>query len=230
MSVPAAHRRRRWLTVLGVCALVLALAGLGGCMRARVAVAVGTDDLVTGEVVVATVMNSEDDQGRVVQPPPDLTAKVRTEPYREDDYAGTRMLFSGLTFEEFGRINQVQGGESERLELKLRRSGQLVLFNGFVDLTQSPVDNPPDVQVRLSFPGRITATNGLQEDQTITWTPGPNTITEMTATVRYAEPGTRTWQEWAIAVGGLAGIVVLMIIGLALLAHRRYVRQAAETG
>jgi hypothetical protein len=213
------------LRLLVVCVLLGLMAS--GCTRARVAIAVGADDLVTGEIVVAVVVQSEQEQGAVIQPPADLTGKVSVQPYRQDGYAGTRMLFAGLTFDEFSRLDDAPGGSPERLQFQLRRAGNLLLFTGRVDLTGIPNPERTDVQVRISFPGRVTGTNGDQQDETVSWILSPGKVTELTASARHAEPGSTTWQQWALLVGGLAGLVVLMIILLAFVAHRRFVRQAA---
>ena len=225
MSGCPAWGRRRLASTVGWVLLGLLLTG--GCMRARVAVAVGADDRVTGEVVIAVVVQSEQEAGAVLTPPPELAAKVRTEPYRQDGYAGTRLLFTGLTFEEFGRLNDAGGGAPQRLHFELRRSGNLVLFNGRVDLTTLPAPERADVEIRMSFPGRLTATNGDQDDETVTWTTPAGRVSELSATARYAEPGSRTWLQWALVVGGLAGLVVLVTAVLAFIAHRRFVRQSS---
>lgn len=208
--------------LLGVVAVVLLA---GGCVRARVAVAVTPDDLVTGEVVVASVVGSDQEPGAVLTPPAEVASKVRAEPYRQDGYAGTRLLFSELTFEEFGVLLQSVTDTPDGLRLELRRAGALVLFNGRVDLTGMPNPERSDVQVRISFPGAITGTNGEQENRTVSWIIQPGKVTELTATARYAEPGSRGWAQWALLVGALAGFVVLVITVLAYLSHRQSVDQ-----
>ena len=152
-------RTRAGLAVVGVAAMALLASG---CIRVQVAAAVRADDTVTGELVVASVTQKPEDLGTVFTPPSDIAAKVRTQPYRENDFAGTRVLFEGLTFEEFGRLNQVPGGEANRLRMQLRRAGGLVLFTARVDLTQVPAPERANVGIRLSFPGRVTSTNGKQ--------------------------------------------------------------------
>jgi hypothetical protein len=205
---------------------VLAVALLAsGCLRAQVAAAVRSDDTVTGEIVIATLAE-EKDAGAVLSPPAELQARVRTQPYRQDGYAGTRLLFNELTFEEFGRLNQVPGGEGNRLRFQLRRSGDLVLFSGRVDLVQIPAPDRVDVAVRISFPGRVTATNGRQSGSEIFWQPPAGQVTELTATARYADPQAAPWTHWAAVVGGMAAVVVLTVLLLAVVAHRRSLRTA----
>jgi hypothetical protein len=206
---------------------VLAVAALtSGCLRAQVAAAVRSDDTVTGEIVIASLTDDESEPGAVINLPSDLASRVRAQPYREDGYAGTRLLFTSLTFDEFGRLNQVPGGEGDRLRFQLRRAGELVLFTGRVDLVDVAAPDRVDVGVRMSFPGRISATNGQRNGNEISWRPAVGQVTELTATVRYADPSVVPWTQWAALVGGLTGFVVIMVSVLAFVAHRRSMRTA----
>lgn len=212
---------------LAVGALAVALLA-SGCLRAQLAAAVASDDTVTGELVIAALVGNDTEQGPVLTPPAGLASQVRTQPYRQDGYAGTRLLFERLTFDEFGRLNQVPGGEGNRLRFQLRRSGSLVLFTGRVDLVQVATPERVDVAVRMSLPGRITATNGRQSGGEVSWRPAAGQVSELTATARYADPHAAPWTRWAALVGGLAAVVVLTVLLLAFVAHRRVSRQRAR--
>jgi len=204
---------------------LLAVAVLAtGCLRVQVAAAVRADDTVTGEIVIASVAADQNDAGAVVEAPDGLEARVEAQPYRQDGYAGTRLLFNELTFEEFGRLGDVAGGERNRLRLQLRRAGDLVLFSGRVDLLQVAAPERLDVAVRMSFPGRVTSTNGQQTDEEVSWRPPAGQVSDLSATVRYADPAVTPWTRWAALVGGMTGVVVLAVLLLALLAHRRSLR------
>lgn len=217
-----------WRIRAGSAVAVLAVSLLAsGCLRAQVAAAVRADDTVTGEIVIATAVSNANDTGSVLSPPPDLQARIEAQPYRQDGYAGTRLLFDALTFEEFSALNQVPGGEGNRLRLQLRRSGDLVIFTGRVDLVQIAAPERVDVDVRMSFPGRVIATNGRQTGNEVSWRPAAGEVTELTATTRYSDPKSPPWTRWAALVGGLAGVVVILVLLLAIFAHRRYVRAAA---
>jgi len=219
--------RRLRLLVFSVLGLLTASLLAGGCVRARVAVAVSPDDLVTGEIVVAVTVASEQEPGVALGAPEDLAGRVRAEPYRQDGYAGTRLLFSDLTFEEFGRLVLSATEAPEGLQFELRRAGSFVLLTGRVDLTGIPNPELADVQVRVSFPGSVTSTNGDLQDGTVAWLVEPGKVTELSATARYTEPGTRSWSQWAALVGAMAGLVALVIALLAYWAHRRFADQPA---
>lgn len=200
----------------------------GGCVRARVAIAVNDNDLVTGEMVVAVVVQSEQEPGAVVKPPADLAGKIRTEPYRQDGYAGTRVLFTELTFDELDRLMKTSADAPAGLQFELRRAGGLVVLNGRVDMSGVPNPERADVQLRFSFPGTIIGTNGDHQDETVSWIAEPGKVTDLTATVRYAEPGTRSWEQWALLLSGMAGSVVVIIALLAYYTHRRFSEQPAR--
>lgn len=200
----------------------------GGCVRARVAIAVSDNDLVTGEMVVAVVVQSEQEPGALVKPPPELAGKIRTEPYRQDGYAGTRVLFTELTFDELDRLMKTSADAPAGLQFTLRRAGGLVVLDGRVDMSGVPNPERADVQIRFSFPGTIIGTNGDHQDETVSWIADPGKVTELTATARYAEPGTRSWEQWALLLSAMAGSVVVIIALLAYYAHRRFSDQPAR--
>jgi hypothetical protein len=229
MTTSAGRGGRRLLRLAGFAFAVLAIGMLsGGCVRARVAIAVSNDDLVTGEMVVAVVVQSDQEPGSVLKPPPELAGKIRSEPYRQDGYAGSRLLFTELTFDELDRLVKTSADAPAGMQFELRRAGGLVVLNGRVDLTGVPNPDQADVQLRFSFPGTIIGTNGEQQGETVSWIAEPGRITELTATARYAEPGTRSWGQWVLLLGAMAGSVVVIIALLAYYAHRRFAGRPAR--
>lgn len=213
--------------VLAVLVAVVAVLATG-CIRAQVAVAIRSDDTVTGEILLAAVAADDADAGSVVTPPEELGARVRAQPYRQDGYAGTRLLFEGLTFAEFGSLSTSEGAQVDRMTFDLRRAGDLVLFTGRVDLSEIAAPERVDVAIRLSFPGRVTATNGQQSGSEVSWRPAAGERTDLNATARYADPTATPWIQWAYLVGGGAGVVVLLVIVLAIVSHRMSVRQQLQ--
>jgi hypothetical protein len=223
MNTSPGRGGRRLTLIAGFAFIVLAVGLLtGGCVRSKVAVAVSNDDLVTGEMVIAAVVQSDQEPGTVLAPPADLASKIRTQPYRQDGYAGTRLLFAGLTFDEFDRLIKTSAEVPAGLQLNLRRAGGLVVLNGRVDLTGVPNPERVDVQIRFSFPGTIIGTNGDHQNETVSWIAQPGKVTELSATARYAEPGTRGWGQWALLLGGMTGSTVVIIALLAYYTHRRF--------
>lgn len=201
--------------------LLLAAFALTGCVRLHAAMAVSQDDRVSGEITAATPPTRDNDPGPQLKVPEELAGRVTTQPYHQDDYVGTRLSFSGLTFEEVKVLATATSASSSRYQLAFRRSGDLVTLSGSVDLTQVPPERA-DVQVKIAFPGEVIDTNGREEDNaTIAWAPKPGQASMITATVRYAGANAVSYFGWTMLVAGLTGGAALIVLVLALVSHRR---------
>jgi hypothetical protein len=149
--------------------LLLTLFSLSGCVRVYAAMAVSDDDRISGEIVAATPPTQDNDPGPQLRVPPELASRVTTKPYRVESYAGTQLFFNGLSFDEMRTLSMATSSSNSRYSMNFRRSGDLVTLSGSVDLTQVPVERA-DIQVKVSFPGKIVNTNGREEENnTIAW-------------------------------------------------------------
>ncbi|GAA1300861.1 DUF3153 domain-containing protein [Saccharothrix xinjiangensis] len=201
--------------------ILLAAFALTGCVRLHAAMAVSQDDRVSGEITAATPPARDNDPGPQLKVPEELAARVTTKPYQQDDYVGTRVYFSALTFDEVRVLAAATSASSSRYQLAFRRSGDLVTLSGSVDLTQVPPERA-DVQVKIAFPGEVIDTNGREEDNaTIAWAPKPGQASMLTATVRYAGANAVSYFGWTMLVAGLTGGAALIVLVLALVSHRR---------
>lgn len=225
------HRRPALLRAAAVLLTLIFLAGsLSGCVRVRAAMAVTEDDRVSGEFVVAIPTISDNDPGPKIPVPPEFKNKVRGEPYKEEQFSGTRLAFDTLTFDELNQLVtnlSAIGTAANRFTFSMRRSGELVIVDGMVDLTSLPKDRT-DVKIKISFPGKITTTNGSEEDGTLSWNPRPGEITELSATVEYAG-SSGSWTGWLVLVFGLAVAAAAMVGALALITHRRSHQSPQDT-
>jgi hypothetical protein len=200
---------------------LLAFFTLTGCVRLHAAMALSQDDRVSGEITAATPPTQDNDPGPQLKVPNELASRVTTKPYKVDDYVGTQLSFSGLTFEEVRALSLATSASSSRYQLSFRRSGDLVTLSGSVDLTQVPPERA-DIQVKISFPGEIVDTNGREEDNsTIAWSPKPGQASMLTATARYAGENSVSYFGWTMLVAGLTGGASLIVLILAIVAHRR---------
>ncbi|MEU4802495.1 DUF3153 domain-containing protein [Actinosynnema sp. NPDC023587] len=201
--------------------ILLAMFSLTGCIRLHAAMALSQDDRVSGEIVAATPPTEDNDPGPQLKVPEELVGRVTTKQYRADGYTGTQVFFSALTFEEVRTLSMVTSASSSRYQLAFRRSGDLVTLSGSVDLTQVPTDRA-DIQIKISFPGEVVDTNGREEEPTtIAWAPKPGQATMITATLRYAGENSPSYFGWTMLVAGLTGAAALIVVVLAIVAHRR---------
>jgi hypothetical protein len=208
-------------TALILPVMLLALFSLTGCVRLHAAMALSPDDRVSGEIVAATPPTRDNDPGPQLRVPNELASRVTTKPYSQDNYTGTQLFFSGLTFDEVRALAAATTASSSRYQLNFRRSGDLVTMNGSVDLTQVPPERA-DIQVKISFPGDIVETNGREEESsTIAWSPKPGQASMLEATVRYAGENSPSYFGWTMLLAGLTGGAALIVVVLAIVAHRR---------
>ncbi|MGH3877853.1 MAG: LppM family (lipo)protein [Actinophytocola sp.] len=192
---------------------------LSGCVRIHAALAVSSDDLISGEIVVAALPASKDDNGPSLTVPPELAEKVRTEPYTADGYVGQKVTLTGLRFNDLPLLVDSIANQ-QQYRLSFRRSGELVTLAGSIDLTRVPPERA-DVQVKIAFPGRISRTNGDNTDGTISWEPKPEAVTEFSAVAQYSDKSGVSWTQWVVMVGGGAVGVAVLVVLLALFTHRR---------
>jgi hypothetical protein len=191
--------------------LLTALTLASGCARVRAALAVQPDDTVRGELVVATPATGPDDLGPPITVPPGLDVDVSA--YRAEDYTGSRLRFSELTFAEVAQLTAVSAAPGGRVEFTLRRVGNRVLAEGAVDLAAVSA-NRADFQLKMTFPGEILETNGDTEAGTVTWMFEPGEKGEIRAVASYLDPDGPSTLLWSLAltalVGAAAGGVVLL--------------------
>lgn len=211
---------RRVLRVTGLLALLgMLMLSLTGCLRIHAAIAVSPDDLVSGELIVAALPVSEQDNGPPLTIPPELSDRVRAEKYAQDGYVGQKVRFSNLRFTDVQTLVETIS-EADEYRLSFRRAGDLVTLAGSVDLSQVPKDRA-DIQIKVAFPGSVTRTNGDEDDGTISWTPKPAVITEFNAIAQYSDTDGESLTKWVTIVGGGALGAAVIAALLALIAHRR---------
>lgn len=211
-------RRVRPATI--VLALMILTAGvlLSGCVRMKAAMAVSDDDHVSGQIVAGTITGGSD---ATLVVPPSLRDRATVQPYSADGYAGSQLDFSDLTFEELRTLMAASPEAAQRYQFGLHRSGNVLTLSSAIDLTALEPAKA-DLGVKINFPGKITASNGSEDqDGTITWTPQPGKVNELTATVITSNSGLNPLLRWGLLVGGLAGVVALIVIVLAVVARRR---------
>jgi hypothetical protein len=213
--LPRPTSRRRSTSALLLAVVLIGLL-LGGCARVRTALAVQPDDTVDGEIVLATPETGPEDKGPKLTIPEDLADAVEVTAYRQDGYVGSVLRFTGLTFPQVSELHQVSGDAGAGAKLDIRRSGNRVVTSGKVDLTTVPVDKA-DFQLKISYPGEITESNGDADTSTVSWSFTPGQVDEVSAVVAFDDPNAPSALNWTL---GLTGLVVLSAAAVVLAARR----------
>lgn len=186
-------------------AVLAALVVVGGCARVQAGLVVQPDDTVGGEIVLATPARGADDAGPTLTIPAGLVDEISVSPYRQDDYAGWRLRFSGLSFAQVSQLTSVAGTPGERVQLTLRRVGNRVLAEGSADLGSVSADRA-DFQLKITFPGEIIESDGEVEAGTVTWVFAPGEKGEIRAVAGFSDPDGPSPLLWTL-------LVVLVVSG-----------------
>lgn len=198
---------------------LLAMLTLSGCVRVQGSMTVSENDLVSGQLIIASVSIKQGDTGPALKIPPELGGKVKSQVYAADGYVGQTVTLQDLTFAEVGILSDsITVGKQYRISF--RRAGDLVTMAGSVDLTELPKDRA-DVQFKVTLPGTVSRTNGVDDNGTISWKPKPGAVTEFHATAQYTDSSGVSWTKWVTIVGASAVGVALLVLALALFTHRR---------
>lgn len=211
-----------------VLSLVLALLVVGlfasGCVRVHAALAVSSDDRVSGDLVIASLPSAGNDKGPQLATPPEMATRITTKSYAANGYVGSDVQFKDLSFDEMSVLATSISSVNANYHLSFQRAGDLVTFSGSADLSQLPPSGV-DVQLKLSFPGEITHSDGSLDDQTVSWTMKPGKVNSFTATDQYSLGNSRGWRFWSLALGGGIAVISAFIVMLALWARRRNLRK-----
>ncbi len=183
---------RAWIrSLVSLTGLTLLLAG---CLKLDMAITIAPDDTVDGEIVFAvnkellelTGQNIDDMLGDTAVP--DDVEGATSEPYEDDRFAGTRVVFEDVALEDMQE-------RSDPDSLSIERVGDTYEVNGVLDLGMEDADlegNPfeeqiseafdtAELRIAITFPGEVIETNGRVQGTTVTWEPVFGERTEITA-------------------------------------------------
>jgi hypothetical protein len=205
--------RRRSAGLLAVLLMLLVVAPLSGCTRIRTALAVQADDTVAGDIVIARAGGP----APAISVPRPLSDRVSIAPYRQDGYSGAMLQFTDLRFDELNSLVTVAPRAAGRFRFALRRTGNLVVLGGQVDLTAIPVDQA-DVQLKVAFPGEVVSSDGQLDRDQVSWVFSPGEVEEFNAVVSAPDPAAPSITRWALLVGV---VVAATSVGAVLLARSR---------
>ncbi|SHV47674.1 Probable conserved lipoprotein LppM [Mycobacteroides abscessus subsp. abscessus] len=92
----------------------------------------------------------------------------------------------------------------------------MVVLEGRADLTALGDNSNADVSLAVSFPGDIESTNGeMLGSDSVQWKLNPGVVSSFTATARYTDPSTRSFNGAAIFVSIAALLVGALVASMA---------------
>jgi hypothetical protein len=194
------------------------------CVRVHAALAVSSSDLVSGDVVIASVPSAGNTKGPQLNIPATMSSRVTDKSYTADGYVGSEVAFKDLTFDEMSALAQAISNENASYHIRFARAGGLVTLQGSVDLSGLPATGV-DVQLKVNLPGPVTNTDGSRDDQTVSWIMAPGKVTSFQATDQYTLGNSRGWRFWALVLGGGTALISAFLLLLALWARRRNLRK-----
>ncbi len=242
---------RAWIRSATVVAGLTLL--LAGCLKLDLALTLSPDDTVDGEMVFAVNKELLELTGQSVDDllgdaaVPDDVPGATQEPYEDDRFVGTRVLFHDVALADMQE-------RSDPDSLSIEHKGDTYEVNGVMDLT---VDDPElqgnpfedqvteafdtaELRIAITFPGEVLETNGHVEGTTVTWEPVFGERTELRAVASASGDGAAQG-EGGESVGGdeaaaasedrsggntmlyvILGLVIVgVIVGLFLILRRR---------
>lgn len=186
--------------------IVLATAGLTGCLKMDMQLNLQSDDTIDGSLVFAVsqeladlmqtsgeTMAQEMQDGMVGLDGGDVTS----EPYDDGTFVGSTTTFEGEPLNAFSGENATAASESTGDEnITIVREGDEFVVSGAFDLSVEGMDvgSTPDpesaammegmdIRIAITFPGEVTdySDTGELDGTTVTWTPKYGERVEITA-------------------------------------------------
>lgn len=213
------------VAILAMTLLVVAVAA-SGCVRVHASFTVSSDDLVSGEVIIAAIGGT----GPTLSVPDSMAGRASVTPYQADGYVGADLMFHNLNFAQFAALIAANTGNGH-YQLALRRSGDLVSLTGSADLTQVTVTQS-DVRISIDLPGPVLRADGTVDtgptgDSMVTWSPKVGQVSTFSATAQYATGRTYPASFWAAVLTAACLLIAAFVTMLALVARRRHRRKEA---
>ncbi|MGZ8625229.1 MAG: LppM family (lipo)protein [Actinomycetota bacterium] len=229
------------LRTLGRIAALGALALLmSACLKLDMELEVSSDNTVSGTVIFGVQKQLLELGGGSIEdvlgsdgPLPSDVPGVSVEDYEDDEFAGQQFTFDAVPIERF---NEGEAGE----QLRIEREGDVFHVSGVLDLAAasgasglSGIDpgtflQGAQLQIRITFPGEVTETNGEVSGTTVTWIPEVGERLELEATASAIGGGGDSNTTLFLIIGAV--VVVLAIVVVIVLMQRRKKPAVAAAG
>lgn len=222
---------RKLSTVIGAALLLLVLAG---CIRFQADLTISADDTVSGEVIVAVIVNDDAEDGEAVAAAraveleaslvPELSGAlgVTRGEYSNDGYIGSRFELRETPLSAFADTGSAEG-------LTIVRSGDRITLTGSLNVSgaeEEAAADPPaddaessdnseasgDISVVVTFPGEVLSHDGEQSGRTVTWITEFDQPITISAESEVDSSPDLTVLWWVLGIAGLLLVVVVIVI------------------
>jgi hypothetical protein len=210
-----------------VAAIGLLAVLMSACLKLDMNLEVSSDNTVSGTVIFAVQKSLLELSGGSVEdilgsdaPLPSDVPGVSVSEYEDDEFAGQEFTFDAVPLEQFNSedaeaLQIVREGDVFRVTGVLDLSTGLTGATGFTGIDPEQFLQGAVLQIRITFPGEVTDTNGTVDGTTVTWAPEVGERLEIRATASALGDG----GDDGGVIGGGGGddgdsnLVLLLIIG-----------------
>lgn len=215
--------------------MVLLVVSLSGCFKLDMSLELSPDNTVDGSIILAVnraqaeLFGGEDalreslsgEGGSLIDGAPE-SGSVETRDYEDDDWIGNEYVFEDVGLEEFS------GADTG--ELSITRDGDTFVVEGVLDLSQGTEPDAgaaallesAETEISITFPGEVQSSNGVEDGDTVTWSPKAGESTEISA-VGSAEAGLPI-----TLIAAVVALVALVAVGIVLLVMLRGRQSATQ--
>ncbi|HJR97410.1 MAG TPA: hypothetical protein VJ979_05840 [Actinomycetota bacterium] len=221
---------------------------LAGCLKLDMAITLSPDDTVDGEIVFAvnkellelTGQNIDDMLGDTAVP--DDVEGATTEPYEDDRFVGSRVVFEDVALEDMQENSAPDSLSIERVGDTYEVNGEMDLGTEDAQLEGNPFEaqiteafDTAELRIAITFPGEVLETNGRVDGTTVTWEPVFGERAEFTAVASASGEGSEGGEAGTEAAGSsgsssggnallysvLGLVAVAVVVGVFLMMRRR---------
>jgi hypothetical protein len=154
-------------------------------------------------------------------------ARIKPAQYDKDGFAGIELTLENVPFASVPDLGPIGS-------FQFTRDGDQYQFDAVLNLgadATSSISVPEgltsdaDLQVAITFPGEVTATNGQKDGRTARWTPALSQSNKLTATALATGGATGTSDDstngWLVLVAVIGGLAVVGVAAALFLTRRR---------
>jgi len=220
-----------------IAALGLLAVLMSACLKIDMNLEVSSANTVSGTVIFAVqkqileLADGSVDDLLGEAPLPSDAPGVTVSDYDDDEFAGKQFTFEAVPIEEFA-------GATED-ELQITREADVFHVSGSFDLSSglsgatgvsgfdpSTFLQGAELQIRITFPGEVTDSNGQVDGNTVTWVPVIGEVLELRATASAVEGGGGSSMTLLLIIGAVV-VILAIVIGVVMSQRRKQPAVAA---